>query len=375
MLRRNRLFLLSFLLLTILLLCWATAGCGRQGEEPTDPEYENQKIIIGGDIGEPQEISVGEMRTLPQEKIDASFYRTTGLLEEFTGAGPTLSNVLAYLGITYDDYKGIAVTGRDGYYCLMTPEIVSDRQLVLALSVDGRSRLTEELRPARLCVKDELGPYWVKMVERIDLYEEVSEQNITSVWVFKNLTEGLEPYKYEYYGSKDDAIELAQIFSRFDQVSTKTFFTMMSSDGFKKQESLNVVSSRYYIKIGGEDAPMNMSPEIKLGMNVKHIAWFSTNEDAVFFPEEIVKLTGEEQIGSRQGIPLPALLAEVQVENIAEKQFELIGVDGESCRVSGGDLAQGILLIEEEGVYPVFWAEETGLSPIGNLLRVRSLAG
>lgn len=360
------------LYLVLCMICFALAGCDRQEVAGApNAEYEAQKIIVEGDIENPREITVGEMRSLPQKKLDASLTRTTGLLEEFKATGPTVKDVLEHMGINYKDYKGIGFTGRDNYYCLVTPEIIAERELILALTVDGQNELPDELRPARLCVQGEFGPYWVKMVDRIVLYKEIPEKDITSVWVFKNLAEGIEPYQYEYYGSKDDAIELAQIFSRFDNVDSKAFFTMKSSDGFKKNEAINMVSQRYYIKVSGEDAPMNMAPNIKLGMNVMHIAWFSTNADAAIFPEEIIELTGERQVGAHKGISLSAMLEEIGLTDIENKQFEVVGTDGNSVRVSGQELDKGILLIKEDGSYPVVWHEGEGLKPIDNLMRLR----
>lgn len=363
----------TYLCLFLCLICFALAGCARQqASVARDPEYESLRIVVEGDMDQPKEITVGEMRSLSQKDLEASLTRTTGLLEEFKATGPTVKDVLEHLGINYQDYKGIGFAGKDTYYCLVTPEIIAERELILALTIDGANELPEELRPARLCVQGEFGPYWVKMVDKIILYKEIPEKNITSIWVFNNLAEGIEPYQYEYYGSKDDAIELAQIFSRFDHVSSQAFFTMKSADGFKKNEAINMVSQRYYIKVEGEGAPMNMAPNIKLGMNVMHIAWFSTNADAAIFPEEIVELTGEQQIDAQKGISLRAILEEVGLTDIDGKQFEVIGTDGNSVKVSGQDLNKGILLTKDDGSCPVVWTEGEGLSPIDNLLRIRS---
>ena len=118
---------------------------------------------------------------------------------------------------------------------------------------------------------------------------------------------------------------------------------MKSADGFKKNEAINMVSQRYYIKVTGEDAPVNMAPNIKLGMNVAHIAWFSTTGDAAIFPEEIVQLTGEQQAGAQKGISLQAILEEVGLFDLEEKQFEVIGTDGNSVKVSGQELNKDLL--------------------------------
>ncbi len=367
----------KYLFLICCLFCLILAGCTEKqvtsSKSSGNPEYEKQKIIIEGDIEGTKEVTVGDMRQLLQKELEGSFQRTTGLLENFKAAGPILNDVLAHVGVDVQEFKGIGVVGRDGYYCLVTPEIMDNRELILALSIDGQSELPEDLRPARLCVQGEFGPYWVRMVDKIVLYKEIPKKDITSVWIFNNLVEGIEPYPYEYYGSKDNAIELAQVFARFDNVNNKAFFTMKSSDGFIKNEALNMVSKRYYIKVEGNDAPMNISPNIKLGMNVKYIAWFSTNADAAVFPEEMTKLIGEKEINGIKGISLEEMLEEIRVENIEEKQFEVMGVNGESVKVSGKDLSKGLVVFKDDGTYPVVWQDGTEFKPVSNLLRIRSV--
>lgn len=368
---------LTYVLIIGLLFCLVLAGCGEKqvisSKSTGNPEYENQKIVIEGEIEEPKEITVADMRQLPQKEVQCSFQRATGETEKFKAAGPTFKDVMNYVGIDIEEFKGIGVIAKDGYYCLVTPEIMDNREMILALAIDKQLELPENLRPARLCIPDEFGPYWVRMVDKIVLYKEIPQKEIASVWIFNNLAEGIEPYPYEYYGSKDDAIELAQIFSRFDNVDSRAFFTMKSSDGFIKNEALSMVGKHYYIKVAGEGAPMNICPNIKLGMNVKNIAWFSTNADAAVFPKEMAELLGEEEINGTKGIALEEMLEEVQVRDIEEKQFEVMGTNGESVRVNGKDLSQGLLIINNDKTCSVVWQKGTGLQQVDNLLRIRSV--
>ena len=253
-----------------------------------DAQYEAQTIQIEGLLelnGGTAEISVAELRALPQHELDASYRRTTGLYEEFHMAGPLLRDVIKFAGGDIDDYAGLGMIGRDNYYCLFPREVLDNTpDLLLAVVIDGQAKLSDNVAPAHAAVQGQFGPYWVKQVSKIVLYEQIPEKTITSVWVFHNLTAGIEPVEYEYYGSKDHAIDLEQLFSRLDHVDSKAFFSMKSSDGFIKNEAMNLVKSRYYIKIDGDDAPTNVAPYIMLGMNVQKIAWISTNADAAVFP-------------------------------------------------------------------------------------------
>lgn len=351
------------------------AGCAEKqllsSQSSGNPAYEQQQIIVTGDIEKDRAISVAELRQLPQKEVQGSFQRTTGMTEKVKGSGPDVKDVFARLGIDMADYKGIGFAGRDGYYCLVTPEMMQNTELILALAIDGKNELANDMRPARLCAEGEFGPYWVRMVDKLILYKEIPKKEISSVWIFDNLTAGIEPYEYEYYGSQDPSIELAQIFSRFDNVNNRAFFTMKSADGFIKNEALNMVSKDYYIKIEGEGAPMNIAPNIKLGMNVKHIAWFSSNADAVVFPEQMQELIGAQKIAGQTGISLVDMLEEVQVRDTQAKQFELIGVNSENVKISARDLAKGMVVRADDGSYPVVWAPGTDLPAVSNLMRIR----
>ena len=363
-----------------LLFCVAAVtGCGKPAAtvppNSVNAEYEAQTIQIEGLrelSGGIAEVTVAELRSLPQLEMQTSYLRTTGLEEEFLMSGPRISDVIAFAGGSMNDYAGIAIIGRDNYYCLFSREVLeSTPDLLVAVMIDGEAELDADNAPARAAAPGQFGPYWVKQIAKIVMYEEIPRKNITNVWVFDNLTAGIEPVEYEYYGSKDLAIDLEQLFSRLDYVDSKAFFTMKSTDGFKKDEAMNMVKSRYYIKIDGVDSPTNVAPYIMLGMNVQRIAWISTNADAAIFPYMIIEYMDTGTIRGQTGVPLDEVLFEVGVETVRTADFELIGTSGQRVRVSGADLKDAILVPLPSGGGSVLWADGYEYPDIDELLRIR----
>ena len=365
--------------ITLLFCVAAVSGCGKPvATAPSNignTDYEEQTIQIEGLrelSGGIAEVTVAELRALPQLDMQTSYMRTTGLEEEFHMSGPRISDVIAFAGGNIEEYAGFAIIGRDNYYCLFSREVLdSTPDLLVAVMIDGEAELDADNAPARAAVPGQFGPYWVKQIEKIIMYEEIPRKNITSVWVFHNLTAGIEPIEYEYYGSKDCAIDLEQLFSRLDYVDSKAFFTMKSTDGFKKDEAMNMVKSRYYIKIDGEDAPTNVAPFIMLGMNVQRIAWISANADAAVFPYMLIEYMDTGTIRGRTGVPLDEVLFEVGVETVRKVDFDLLGTQGERVRVSGADLSSAILVPAQSGGGSVLWADGYEYPDIENLLRIR----
>ena len=146
---------------------------------------------------------------------------------------------------------------------------------------------------------------------------------------------------------------------------------MKSSDGFKKNEAINMVKSRYYIKVEGEDAPTNVSPYIKLGMNVHNIAWVSTNQDAAIFPNKMMEYMDTVIINGHEGITLQEVLYETEIESVKTETFDILGTEGEKITVSGEDMGKGILVPLEDGGASVIWDESIEHKNIDNLLRIR----
>jgi len=132
-----------------------------------------------------------------------------------------------------------------------------------------------------------------------------------------------------------------------------------------------MVKSRYYIKIDGEDAPTNVTPYIKLGMNVQKIAWISTGADAAVFPYMLTEYMDTETVRGQAGVPLDEVLYEVEVGAVRAANFELIGTAGERYLVSGGELSGAILVPLPDGGGGVLWKDGYDYPDIDDLIRIR----
>ena len=278
-------------------------------------------------------IDTEKIKEYEQLEMDVVLINTTGTETDMRVKGPTLRHVLEKEGIDLSDYEGVGITGRDGYYTMVDKEKLEANDVILVWEVNGKD-LKEEEKPVRIAIPNELGPYWVKMVSNIDLYDEISPKDIDKVHIFNPLTEDIEPYYYEYYGSKDKSIEVGKILSKFDVVDEKGFFTMGASDGLVKNETISLVRQRYFIKVDGENAPMNIAPNFKLGMNVKNMTHFSTTKDSVIFPEKMAQVVRTKDINGKEGLLLEDVLLTAGMRWTDDNQFMAVSTDDSVLELS-----------------------------------------
>jgi hypothetical protein len=114
---------------------------------------------------------------------------------------------------------------------------------------------------------------------------------------------------------------------------------MASVDGLIKNETVSMVRDRYYIKVEGDNAPMNIAPTFKLGMNVKFMSHFSTTTDAVIFPEQMKNICRTEMIDGKEYMKLEDVLINAGLynndnelycafnEDWSDSTDEILGVD------------------------------------------------
>ena len=291
-------------------------------------------------------IDTDEIKEYEQLSMDVTLINTTGTETDMKVKGPTLRQLLEKEGLDLSNYEGIGVTGRDGYYTMIDREKLAVNDIILVWEVDGKI-IKDEEKPVRLALPLELGPYWVKMVSNIDLYEEISPKDIEKVHMFNPLTEDIEPYYYEYYGSKDKSIEVGKILRKFDQVDEKGLFTMGAVDGLIKNETISLVRQRYFLKVEGDNAPMNIAPTFKLGMNVKEMTHFSTTKDAVIFPEKIVEVVRTKDIKGVEGMFLEDVLLLAGMRWDEDSEFSAVNTEGSSIALTLEEILKSYIRYED----------------------------
>ena len=294
-------------------------------------------------------INTEEIKEYEAIELEAVLINTTGTKTPMKLKGTSLRDILEREGLDLNDFVGIGVTGRDGYYTMVDKEKLESNPCVLAWEVDGKP-IKDEEKPIRLALPNELGPYWVKMVSNIDLYDEISPKDVENVYMFDPLTKDIEPYYYEYYGNKDKSYEVGKILRKFHEVDEKGFFTMGASDGLLKNETISMVRQRYFIKTEGDNAPMNIAPTFKLGMNVKHMTHFSTTRDAVVFPETMKDVVRTKDVGGKEALLLEDVLLVAGMRWEDNSKFLIQDFNNETSPIDLDSLLKLYIIKEEDRV-------------------------
>jgi Na+-translocating ferredoxin:NAD+ oxidoreductase RnfG subunit len=315
-------------------------------------EKDDNSFVINYEKGSLR-IDVEEIKDYPQVEKEVTLINTTGTESKMKVKGPRLRDLLEEEDIDLGKYAGIGITGRDGYYTMVDKEMLELDEVILSWEINGEP-IDESEKPVRIAMPNQLGPYWVKMVSVIDLYSEITPKDIDKVHMFDPLTKDIEPYYYEYYGSKDKSIEVGKILAKFDLVDEKGFFTMVATDGLMKNETISLVRQRYFIKSEGENAPMNIAPNFRLGMNVKHMTHFSTTKDAVVFPEKMKEVVRTKNIGELEGLLVEDLLLTAGMRWDDNPKFTAVSEEGNTYDLTLEEIQNSYIVKTDEEVLLYF---------------------
>ncbi len=141
---------------------------------------------------------------------------------------------------------------------------------------------------------------------------------------------------------------------------------MGAVDGLIKNETISMVRQRYFLKVEGENAPMNIAPNFKLGMNVKEMTHFSTTKDAVIFPDIIKDLVRTRDIKGKEAMSLEDILLIGGMRWEEGDEFLAISTGNRQVEFLPDDLLK-IYAFNEDGLVSLYYEDREILQ---DLLRI-----
>lgn len=315
----KKLIVIGLALLLLLTAC--------QGKEP-EPQDQATVTLIG--LGSDIELTLAELRELDTYSDEANTINSANEEARRSFTGARVDKILAHYGKSLDGVAAVTVKAGDGYSVEIPKPILETRQLILAWELDGKP-LEGKDAPLRMVVPEERTLFWVRNVAQLVFSSEESDFAVEELVFFENLLPELTPEVYTYYGSEDQAVNLAQLVGEEAQV------TMIAQDGLTKFESLKEGVS-YYIKVDGEDAPLFISPSLPKGMYVKDLAMLIHGNQAILFAASFRQDNEVDMAG----------LMELLAPYLGEEATLILA--GGEISGSGEELAALSLKISEQGV-------------------------
>jgi len=151
-----------------------------------------------------------------------------------------------YLDISLSDIYSMRFTAGDGYAIEIPPEIVQEREVILAYEMYGKT-LDENKKPLRAVIPDERTMYWVGNLVEVKLIEGHDIKEITGIVFIDSLIKVLETQDYDYYGSNDRAVLTADLLMEFREEQEQDFIIMLSSDGLEKNEEKEIFKTKWHV--------------------------------------------------------------------------------------------------------------------------------
>ena len=281
--------------------------------------------------------------------------------------GVLLEDILKeYLDISLSDIYSLRFTAGDGYAIEVPPEVLKEREIILAFEMDGEP-LEEESLPLRSVIPDERTMYWVRNLVEVSLIEGHDIKEITGIVFIDSLVKALETHDYNYYGSNDEAVLTADLLMEFREKQEQDFIMMISSDGLKKNEKKEIFKDGY-LKITGDGAPAFMDPDIPNGMWVKDIfslfygqtAYVSAFQSMGMFETAVVK--------GNSGVYLESIIGSAGL--VESENYILRALDGYTVEVGSEDIGKGLIYMDEEKQLNVCFEELEDKYSIKNLLSI-----
>ncbi len=347
----KRVRMLQFVVL-MLILTLTAAGCSTPAESGnTAGGQEGEKIVISGLKSTDIEVSVEELKGLDSVTVDATSVSSSGEENQYTVTGPLLDDLLKKYGKSQCDLNGIRLVAGDGYSIEVPPEVLQSRDLILAHTIDGQP-LDEKTRPIRAVVPEERAMYWIRNLVRIEVLEGAPQAEVGRVYILETLISQAAAEDYTYYESTDKAVKVDELLGLLNSDSLPDTASFVASDGFEKNEQLDILSEGY-IKFTGEDAPLFLSPDLPKGMHIKSIYLCTLGDMALVSQEKAVEVLGTKKAEDKEGVSLEEIVSQAGLTGT--DMYLLTAADGYTVEIMKDDIEKGIVFRNSKGQITVFF--------------------
>lgn len=330
------------LLLVVLAVTLTVAACEKNTGTPAgglSTTDDGQKITITGLTDKDFEITVGELKKFPTVKKRAEATRANGERVKITATGPLLEEVLQEHGKSIKDYKTIRFTAKDGYSIAVPPDVLNNRQIILAYDIDGK-RLVDEDQPVRVVVPGERAMYWVRMLHRIDLETGVEQTPVKKVVFLETAAKNLPQEDYKDFDSVDKAIKTKDLVDKYGGAGNVKNVFIKAGDGLQKNETnANFMSA--YIKTTGSEAPKFLAPHLPQGMHVRDVLYVNYGGTAFFAYGEGAKVFQKQTAGPHTGIALSDIIKQTGLTRA--EQYKFCDSGGKSVELAVNELGEGLI--------------------------------
>jgi DMSO/TMAO reductase YedYZ molybdopterin-dependent catalytic subunit len=352
--------------LIILIVLLLFSGCSGS-EEKSEGLSEGVLTIIWQ--GRETEINISEIMNLDsvEKEVAAVDSENEDCVRPVKGVllGDILSN---YMGIKLSEIYSMRFSAGDGYAIEIPPEVVREREIILACEIDGEP-LQEESRPFRAVIPDERTMYWVKNLVKIELIEGHVINKITGIVFIESLIKVLETQDYDYYGSIDRAVPAADLLMEFREGEEQDFIVMVTSDGLEKNESKEIFKGGF-LKINGEDSPAFLDPEIPKGMWLKDIFAIFYGKTAYVSAVQGTGMFENIPVEGERGVCLKEIMEKAGMEEYSN--YLMRALDGYTVAVDSEDLDNCILYVNEGGQVCTYFEEMGEMYKIKDLLSIEN---
>lgn len=360
----NRLTLF-LLVLTIML---TLAGCGKKAETAGNPVTadDGQEILITGLQDSDYKITVGDLKKLPAVTKKARANRANGETVKVKATGPLLEDVLQQKGKSVKDYSTIRFTARDGYSIAVPPDVLKNREIILAYQIDGKP-LDAENEPVRVVIPGERAMYWMRMLDRIDLETGAEQIPVTKVVFLETAVKTLPQEDYQHFDSTDKAIKTKDLVDSYAETDKVKNVFIKASDGLHKNETKSNFLGAY-IKITGKEVPKFLAPHLPQGMHVRDVLYINYGETSFLSYSQGQKVLSLQTLDGQSGIALSDVIKQTGLNRAAKYKFS--SLDGSSWELAVNDLGSGLIYENGQGNLAFCCPEIVADKSVDNLVAI-----